>query len=438
MNTWTNLKWIKRFKIFDDKMKAVLKKIAADEGISVTQLARGLKENTVIICANRKRRTKPLAIGKGLRVKINANIGTSPDVASVKKELAKLKAAIEAGADTIMDLSTGGDLDQIRKTILDTTSIPVGSVPIYQAAVNAKQSGKSLVDLKAKDFLQAVEKHLADGIDFVTVHCGISTKNVEPLLKAKRLTGVVSRGGSLVIEWMRYNQAENPFYEYYDELLAMAKEYRAVLSLGDGLRPGSLHDATDEPQILELLVIGELVARARNAGVGVMVEGPGHVPLNQIEANVLLEKAICNGAPFYVLGPLVTDISCGYDHITSAIGGAMAGYFGADFLCYVTPTEHLALPDAQDVYDGVIASKIAAHAADVARGIKKAKQWDEKLSRARAHMDWKKMIQYCLAPKKAKEMLKVYRGTASGRPCTMCGEFCAMKKFQEIVKQKKR
>jgi phosphomethylpyrimidine synthase len=422
----------------NDFSPTILNSIATDEGIPATQLRAGLKDNTIIILANRMRRTRPLAIGQGLRVKVNANIGTSPDVASLKKERAKLEAAVEAGADTIMDLSTGGDLDKIRRTILAVTTLPVGSVPIYQAAVTAQRLHKSFIELKAKELLQAVEKHLADGIDFVTVHCGITQENVGPLIKSKRLTGVVSRGGSLMIEWMRHNRAENPFYQYYDELLAMAKEYRAVLSLGDGLRPGSINDATDESQISELLVIGELVARARNAGVGVMVEGPGHIPLNQIEANVRLEKIICESAPFYVLGPLVTDISCGYDHITSAIGGAIAAFYGTDFLCYVTPTEHLGLPDPKDVYDGVIASKIAAHAADVARGNKKARIWDKKLSEARASMDWKKMIKYCLAPKKAKEVLEAHRGTASGRPCTMCGEFCAMRKFQEIVKRKEK
>jgi len=416
---------------------STLRKIAGQEGISFTQLRQGIKTNKIIILGSRQRPTQPLAIGQGLRVKVNANIGTSPDVVSRKNELAKLKAAIEAGADTVMDLSTGGNLDEIRQAILAATTVPVGSVPIYQAAVTARQQHKSLVELKPKDLLQAVRKHLDDGIDFVTIHCGITRKNVQSLLRAKRLTGVVSRGGSLIIEWMRYNRAENPFYEYYDELLAMAKEYRAVVSLGDGLRPGSLHDATDEPQIRELIVIGELVTRAREAGVGAMVEGPGHVPINQIEANVLLEKAICADAPFYVLGPLVTDISCGYDHITSAIGGALAGYYGADFLCYVTPTEHLGLPDPQDVYDGVIASKIAAHAADVAKGDKIAKAWDEKLSRARADMDWGKMIQFCLAPKKAKEILDKNR-VKMQEPCTMCGEFCAMKKFQEIIKRKER
>lgn len=416
---------------------SILRSVAAEEGVSVAHLQGGLKNNTIVLLGNQKRKMRPVAVGQGLRVKVNANIGTSPDIVSLKTELAKLKAAIEAGADTVMDLSTGGNLDRIRRAVIDKSSIPVGSVPVYQAAVTAKQQHKSFVELKPKDFLQAVEKHLADGIDFVTVHCGITRQNVEPLLRTKRLTGVVSRGGALVIEWMCYNRAENPFYEYYDEIMEMARSYQAVLSLGDGLRPGSLHDATDEPQILELLVIGELVARARNVGVGVMVEGPGHIPINQIESNVLLAKMICDGAPFYVLGPLVTDISCGYDHIASAIGGAMAAYYGADFLCYVTPTEHLSLPVVKDVCDGVLAAKIAAHAADVAKGLKKALAWDEKLSKARANMDWKKMVANCLAPKRAREVL----AKAKIKPkatCTMCGEFCAMKKFRDIIKQKEK
>lgn len=407
----------------------ILQRVAKEEGISVTRLIKGIKDNKIVLLGSRNHSIRPLAIGEGLRVKINANIGTSPDKISLKTELRKLKTAIDAGVDTVMDLSTGGNLDRIRQTILNTSSVPVGSVPIYQAAVMARQKHKSFVELKVKDLLQVIEKHLADGIDFVTIHCGITKQNVKSLFRAKRLTGVVSRGGSMVIEWMAFNRAENPYYEYYDEILAMAKEYRAVISLGDGLRPGSLNDATDEPQIRELLTIGELVARAKNAAVGVMVEGPGHIPLNQIEANVLLAKAICAGAPFYVLGPLVTDISCGYDHIASAIGGALAAYYGADFLCYVTPSEHLGLPNTKDVFDGVIAAKIAAHAADIARGIKKAKDWDKRMSGARAAMDWQKMIQFCLAPKIAQAILTKNK-VALHQPCTMCGQYCAMKKFQ--------
>ncbi|MEO0093405.1 MAG: phosphomethylpyrimidine synthase ThiC [candidate division WOR-3 bacterium] len=410
---------------------SVLKSIAAQEGISLSRLIQGIKDNKIVILRSKVRSTRPLAIGQSLRVKVNANIGTSPLRVSLKTELAKLKVAIEAGADTVMDLSTGGDLDKIRRAILEAATVPVGSVPIYQAAATAQKRRKSFVELKAKDLLQVVEQHLADGVDFVTIHCGITKQHVKSLLRAKRLTGVVSRGGSLVIEWMKYNRAENPYYEYFDDILAMAKEYRAVLSLGDGLRPGSLHDATDEPQILELVTIGELVAKAKNAGVGVMVEGPGHIPLNQIEANVILAKVICEGAPFYVLGPLVTDISCGYDHIASAIGGALAAYYGADFLCYVTPSEHLGLPNVKDVYDGVMAAKIAAHAADVAKGIKRAKELDRRLSQARANMNWQKMIQFCLAPKVAQAILKKNKVKIL-EPCTMCGEFCAMKRFRNI------
>jgi phosphomethylpyrimidine synthase len=363
-------------------------------------------------------------------VKVNANIGTSPDASDLKHEMAKLAAAIDAGADTVMDLSVGGDVDEVRRAVVAESRVAVGTVPLYQVAIDSRRRGRSFVEARPADFLAGVEKHLKDGVDFITVHCGVNRRNVEILHRAKRTCGVVSRGGSMTVEWMRANGQENPLFERYDDLLAMAKHYGAALSLGDGLRPGALADATDEPQVAELVCIGELVRRARDAGVQAMVEGPGHVPLDQIEANVALEKSLCDEAPFYVLGPLVTDVGCGYDHITGAIGGALAAFFGADFLCYVTPSEHLGLPDIEDVRQGVVASRIAAHAADVARHRKGAMDWDLRVSRARAALDWDTMIAGCVDPKRARKVFSAGRSKTEGA-CTMCGEFCAMKRTKE-------
>jgi phosphomethylpyrimidine synthase len=361
-------------------------------------------------------------------VKVNANIGTSPDSSDLAHELEKLRVAVEAGADTVMDLSVGGDVDEVRRAVVAESSVPIGTVPIYQTALSARARGRSFLDMTARDMLAGVETHLRDGVDFITVHCGVNRRNLEKLDRAGRLCGVVSRGGSMTIEWMRHTGKENPLFEHYDEVLAMAREYDCALSLGDGLRPGALADATDEPQVAELLTIGELVQRARAAGVKAMVEGPGHVPLDQIEANVRLEKTLCDEAPFYLLGPLVTDVGCGYDHITGAIGGALAAWYGADFLCYVTPSEHLGLPTARDVRDGAVASKIAAHAADVARHHPGALDWDLRVSRARAALDWDTMIAGCVDPARAREVFGQARSGTEGA-CTMCGEFCAIKRM---------
>ncbi|MBM3330236.1 phosphomethylpyrimidine synthase ThiC [candidate division WOR-3 bacterium] len=407
---------------------AWLTKVAAQEQVSPELIAKHCAEGKVTILRSRHRRIAPLAVGKGMTVKVNANIGTSPDASDLKNELAKLGAAVAAGADTVMDLSVGGDVDEVRAAVVAESPIPVGTVPVYQTALDARRRGKSFVDASAREMLAGVEKHLRDGVDFVTVHCGITRQNVEILTKARRVCGVVSRGGSMTIEWMRRNRKENPLYEYYDELLAMARDHGAALSIGDGLRPGALADATDTAQVAELLTIGELVARARAAGVQAMVEGPGHVPLDQIEANVKLEKAVCDGAPFYLLGPLVTDVGCGYDHITGAIGGALAAWHGADFLCYVTPSEHLGLPTIEDVRQGVVASRIAAHAADVARHHPGAVLWDLKVSKARAALDWKGMIAGCVDPQRAQAVFSAARSHTEGA-CTMCGEFCAIRRM---------
>jgi phosphomethylpyrimidine synthase len=412
----------------DGRKPAWLAKVAAREHVSPDQLAKDFAAGRVVALCSRHRRIIPLAVGKGVTVKVNANIGTSPDASDLANELAKLKAAVAAGADTVMDLSVGGDVDEVRRAIIAESPIPVGTVPVYQTALDARRRGKSFLAASAKEILAGVEKHLRDGVDFITVHCGITRQNVETLNDARRVCGVVSRGGSMTIEWMRRNRRENPLYEHFDELLAMAREHGCALSIGDGLRPGAVADATDAAPVAELMTIGELVTRARAAGVQAMVEGPGHVPLDQVEANVKLEKTVCNGAPFYLLGPLVTDVGCGYDHITGAIGGALAAWHGADFLCYVTPSEHLGLPTVEDVRQGVIASKIAAHAADVARHHPGAAAWDLRVSRARAALDWDEMIAGCVDPQRARAVFSAARSRTEGA-CTMCGEFCAIRRM---------
>jgi phosphomethylpyrimidine synthase len=416
------------------KKNKILKQISQDEVVDGAFLEAGIGLGTIVIPLNnrRGRAIKPLAIGKGLRTKVNANLGGSPDIGKIDLELEKLRVACAAGADTIMDLSVSDNADAIRRAVIENSPVAVGTVPIYQAAIDGRKAGKSLIDLSAKEIFAAIEKHLKDGVDFITVHCGITRAGVERIRNRRRLTGVVSRGGTLTIEWMHHNRKENPLYENYDELLALAKDFGVTLSLGDGLRPGSIADATDRAQIQELLIIGELVDRARAAGVFAMVEGPGHIPIDEIEANMILQKAICKDAPFYVLGPLVTDIACGYDHITSAIGGALAARYGADFLCYVTPSEHLGLPTVEDVHQGVIAARIAAHAGDIGKGLPRARQWDAEISQARSQLAWKRMIELSIDPERAK---KIYESTPSKTEgvCTMCGEFCAVRKSIEIL-----
>ncbi len=416
-------------------MVKALSAVAQREGVSVSHIKKGLKNGHIVLVKNRRHRISPLAIGEGLTTKVNANIGTSPDVSNMKTELKKLRAAVEAGADTVMDLSTGGNIDRIRKEIVDAAGVPVGTVPIYQVAILAAKKRRPFINASVDEMFDVIQQHLDDGVDFVTVHCGVTQSSIRGMRRKKRVCGVVSRGGSMMVEWMSHNRQENPLYEYYDRLLTLAKRYDATLSLGDGLRPGAIADATDEYQVRELVVIGELVKRARKQGVSVMVEGPGHIPLDQIEANINLEKSICDGAPFYVLGPLVTDRGAGHDHIVAAIGGALAAYFGADYLCYVTPSEHLALPNADEVREGVIASKIAAHAADIAKGIKQAQSLDLELSRARYRLDWRKMLGLMIDQDKAARIFHRAR-SKSARTCTMCGEFCAMKKTKEVIEKK--
>jgi phosphomethylpyrimidine synthase len=406
------------------RITPAMKQAAGREGVTPEAIRQGCAQGTVVVPANWEHRgLNPIAIGAGVRVKINANIGTSPHDISLQKEQAKLAAALEYGADAVMDLSTGGDLDGIRTALLSRCPAPFGTVPIYQVMTEAK----SLEDVKADDILSMVHHHAKQGVDFVTVHCGV-TRAALPLL-AKRVTGVVSRGGAFLSAWMRRYQKENPLYEHYDRLLAIAKEYDVTLSLGDGLRPGCLADATDKAQLHELKILGDLTRRAWAQGVQVMVEGPGHLPLQVIRKNVRLQQKYCANAPFYVLGPLVTDVASGYDHIAGAIGGALAASMGAAFLCYVTPAEHLKLPEVEDVIDGVVASRIAAHAADIARGLPGAADWDLKMSRARRALDWDTQIKLSVNPAKARR----YRDLSQAKEdqCTMCGRFCAMKVFDD-------
>jgi phosphomethylpyrimidine synthase len=405
-----------------------MKEVAACEEIPLEILMRRIAAGRVVIPKNVNRpHTRPLGIGEGLRVKINANIGTSADCPNLEAELEKARAAIEAGADTIMDLSTGGDLRAIRKEILKM-GVPVGTVPIYEAGVRAVRQDKKIVDMEEDELFTVIEAQAREGVDFMTLHCGLTLESLEKLQGQGRLTGIVSRGGSFLAAWMLHHGAENPLYDEYDYLLEMAAEHDVTLSLGDALRPGSTADATDRGQVQELIILGELVDRAREKGVQAMVEGPGHMRMNEIEANVLFQKKLCRGAPFYVLGPLVTDIAPGHDHITGAIGGAMAAYAGADFLCYVTPAEHLALPTVEDVRQGVIASKIAAHAADIAKG--RDTERDREMSKARVELDWEKQFELCLDPETARAY-REKRHPQDPKVCTMCGEFCAMKLLKD-------
>jgi len=406
-------------------LSAPMKQVAQKEGVETDFIIQGLTDGEIVIPSNvNHANLVPCGIGKGLKTKVNANIGTSSDFCDLNMELRKLKTAIDFGADTVMDLSTGGDISAIRRAIMSASTAPVGTVPIYQAGIEAIEKRGAIVSMSVDDIFATIEEHAKDGVDFMTVHCGVTQASIARLKKQGRMTDIVSRGGAFLIGWMLHNDKENPLYQYYDRLLSLALEYDFTLSLGDGLRPGCLADATDRAQLEELIILGELVDCSREAGVQAMIEGPGHLPLNQITTNVQLEKSLCRGAPFYVLGPLVTDIGAGYDHITAAIGGAIAASAGADFLCYVTPTEHLSLPNAEDVKEGVIASRIAAHTADIVKGIKGAKEWDDQMSRARKALDWKTQAKLSLDPELSKRVHS--KIPASGVTCSMCGEYCAM------------
>jgi len=406
------------------KSKTLLKKLAKEEKVPFKQFYRDYAAGRIVILKNRISRRKAVAIGAGLSVKVNANIGFSPLASGFKNELKKVDIAVKYGADVIMDLSCGKNLQKCLKEVLKYSKVPVGTVPVYQVFSQHRNPSSA-------DFFQAVEEQLALGVDFVTVHCGVTRRALKRLKKYPRLAGVVSRGGALTFGWMNKTGAENPFYGDFDRLLKIAKKYGAVLSLGDGLRPGSIADANDYLQILELKTLGKLFLRAKKQGVEAMIEGPGHIPVSQIKRVVDDEKKFCYGAPFYVLGPLVTDAAAGYDHITAAIGGALAGSYGTDFLCYVTPAEHLGLPTLTDVKLGVIASRIAAHAADVSRGRNASILRDKNVSRQRFRLNWKGMKKYLLFPE------GITAAHTKRKVCTMCGKFCPLEQTRKIIKNKK-
>ena len=389
------------------------------------------KDASLVICHNpRHKGCSPVKIGRGQRTKVNANIGTSQGFNSLDKELKKLDVCIEAKADAVMDLSTAGNLDKIRSSIIKNSPLLVGTVPIYQAMVESGDIKK----LTADHIFEAIEKHAEDGVDFVTVHCGVNRKVAKIIKKKRRVMDIVSRGGAFLFAWMEYHKQENPLFEQYDRLLDILIKYNVVLSLGDGLRPGSIHDAGDSAQIGELKVLGDLAKKARDRGVQVIIEGPGHVPINKIVEQMEMEKKICGGAPFYVLGPLPTDIGAGYDHITSAIGGALAASAGADFLCYVTPAEHLGLPNVEDVREGIIVSRIAAHIGDIAKGVPGAAERDLEMSKARKKLDWKKQMMLSIDPKKFKEMYSSRSPHNRKKVCTMCGKYCAMDVMNKAIR----
>ena len=411
----------------EGKSNSLISKIAKKESINKHLLLKLISEGKIVIPANKKRKLKnPCGIGKMMSVKINANIGTSPDNINLKEEIRKLNTAIKFGADTVMDLSVGGNIRKIQEEIIAHSSVPIGTVPIYEATITAQKKYGTFLKMSKKDIFDVLRTQAETGVDFFTIHCGITKKTLKSLNDYPRLMGIVSRGGAMTASWIKTNKKENPLFEYFDEVIKIAKAYDITLSLGDGLRPGTVLDATDRPQIAELKLLGMLAKKAQKSGVQVMLEGPGHVPINQIKKNIDLQKKYCHGAPFYVLGPLVTDIGLGYDHISAAIGSGIAAAHGADYLCFVTPAEHLKLPELDDIKQGVIASKIAAHSGDLARGSTQAWAKDKLMSTARRKRKWQQQITMSFDPHKAK------MGRASSLPkvkdaCTMCGDFCSMK-----------
>ena len=412
----------------------LINKIAKLEGVSKEKISQGLRSGEIAIPYNKIHSPlHPIAIGTGLRTKVNANIGTSKEFSDLSQELEKVEICLKNKADAIMDLSVGGALDEIRQAIINASTLPVGTVPIYQAAI---ESG-SIEKMTADKMFNVIEKHARSGVDFMTIHCGVTRALINRIRGKKRIMDIVSRGGAFLYRWMTVREKENPLYEEYDRLLEIVKKYDVTLSLGDGMRPGSIADAGDMLQLGELKVLGKLAQRARKAGVQVIIEGPGHVPLDEIEEQVKLEKKICNKAPFYVLGPLPTDVAPGWDHLTSAIGGALAAAAGADFLCYVTPSEHLGLPSLSDVKEGIIAARIAAHIGDIVKGVKKAMDWDIEMSKARKALKWEKQIELSIDPATAAEIRDMRSVREKTDTCTMCGEFCAMKVVSEAKKWKK-
>ncbi|WML35458.1 phosphomethylpyrimidine synthase ThiC [Clostridium sp. OS1-26] len=410
-----------------------MKVVAEKEHMDVEQLRELIAEGKVVIPANKNHKAlSPEGVGQGLRTKINVNLGISKDCCNVDAEVEKVQKAIEMKAEAIMDLSSFGKTEEFRRKVVEISPAMLGTVPMYDAV---GFYDKELSDITSEEFLRVIEKHAKDGVDFMTIHAGINRETAQIFKRNKRVMNIVSRGGSLLYAWMELNNKENPFYEYFDKVLDICAEYDVTISLGDACRPGCLADATDASQIKELMILGELTKRAWEKNVQVMIEGPGHMALNEIASNMILEKKLCHGAPFYVLGPLVTDIAPGYDHITSAIGGAIAAANGADFLCYVTPAEHLRLPNLEDMKEGIIASKIAAHAADIAKGIKGAEEWDLAMAKARQKLDWESMFELSIDPEKARRYRRESTPEHSDS-CTMCGKMCSVRNMNRVMEGK--
>lgn len=413
----------------EGKVTDAIRHVAEEEHVAVETVRERVAKGTIAICANvnhlAQGNFQPRGVGEGLRTKVNANIGTSSTFPEIAPELEKLDEAVKCGADAVMDLSTGDGIDESRRRIIEHSPIMVGTVPLYQATVRSIREHGAVVEMTDDDILETIEAHAKDGADFMTLHCGVTRAAIEAMRAQGRVMDIVSRGGSFIAGWMLHNEQENPLYEHFDDILDICERYDVTISLGDGMRPGCTADATDRAQITELITLGSLVDRAWRRGVQVMVEGPGHVPFDQIKANMQLEKRLCRNAPFYVLGPLVTDIAPGYDHITSAIGGTLAAASGADFLCYVTPAEHLALPTIEDVHTGVITARIAAHAADLVKDVPGARDWDRKMAEARKELDWKAQMDLAIDPELAREK-RGARNPEDEGACSMCGDYCAV------------
>ncbi|MFH1715470.1 MAG: phosphomethylpyrimidine synthase ThiC [Elusimicrobiota bacterium] len=413
------------------KITDIMKKAAKNENVQGEFIRQGIANGSICIPISKinRKRKKIIGIGQGLSTKVNVNIGGSPDITDIKMERKKLEAAIEYKTDAIMDLSVGVNAEKIRNMVFKESPISVGTVPLYEVMSRVKGN---VINITPDYIFDVIESQAKLGVDFITVHCGVTRRIVEKIKKDPRVSGIVSRGGAIIAEWILKNNKENPLYTHYDRLLELSKKYDLTLSLGDGMRPGCIDDSTDWAQIAELKILGKLAKRAWEKGVQVMIEGPGHIPLHEVRKNIKLQKKYCYNAPFYVLGPLVTDIAPGYDHITSAIGGAIAAEAGADFLCYVTPAEHLHLPDVDDVIDGLIGARIAAHAADIAKGIPKAREWDSKMAKARKSLDWKAQEKISINPKLFHKRMKD-KLIKKKEPCTMCGEFCSMKRMNDCL-----
>lgn len=414
-----------------------MKQVAIIEEVSSEFIRQGIVAGEIVILKNKNHQNAvPVAVGKGLGTKVSASVGMYDNKDSIAGEIVKIITAISAGADTIMDLSVIGDIDSMRKSSLVTTSKPVGTLPLYQAMAEAKIKKGSSLEMTVDNLFEVIEKHASDGIDFLALHCGTTMDVVKRAKGEGRLDPLVSYGGARLMGWMIHHNCENPLYENFDRLLEIARKYDIVLSFADAMRPGCTQDSLIGSQIQEYIILGDLITRARNAGVQVMVKGPGHVPLDQIETTVNIQKSLCKGAPYFVFGPLVTDTAVGYDHISAAIGGAISAYAGADFICYVTPAEHIGLPNKDQVHQGVIAARIAAHAADLANGIDKAERWDLEMSQARKELDWEKQIELSIDPETARRVW-IERSDDFSSECTMCGKYCAMKIVSEFLNKKK-